>query len=538
VSSDVIQNSGSIHYGAVNPAAPAYPNNVTAGNTLIAVIGTGNSATVSSVTGGGTWAKAKGESDGGNAGDVEIWYCLSATGGATTLSITYSATPSSSATAVLLEIPPCSALDQTSGAQSTSGTSQAPGTLTPTVAGEFFIAGLNTNGNPVSAGVGMIGASDYIGDLNVAYQFKTNVDSSALSFGWTAVSAAWVSAGASFKIVTPRSAFVPSSTTAFISNENTTPSISVLQGTSVVGTIPMFGTDDNFNALSPDGTRLAQTVNHWTSGTFDVGALQVIDVKSLSGVAFAHITSGVGQDLVDVLYSGDGTKLYVTMSSTGKVYVYNASTLAEITTITTGSQCHRLALSPDGTVLYAANGTAGTISVISTATDTLTTTITVGANPWQPVFTPDGLHCYVPNGTDNTISVITVATNTVATTISTGAGSNPQGACISPDGTKLYVTYWTAGTVAVISTASNTITSSGLAVGTNPGVIEVSSDGLTALVSNNGASTVSVIATSGPTVTSTVTVGLNPNGITWVPGISLHYLPLLNTVAVMRASNW
>jgi len=84
----------------------------------------------------------------------------------------------------------------------------------------------------------------------------------------------------------------------------------------------------------------------------------------------------------------NGTSVYVaSYGSSGVVYGYDTTTLAETAATSVGSNPHSLAFSSDGSRLYVANygahggGIPGTVSVINTATNTVVDTITVGVNP-------------------------------------------------------------------------------------------------------------------------------------------------------------
>jgi hypothetical protein len=68
--------------GSSNPSTISL-SGVTAGNSLIlyAIYGGSGTPSVSSVTGGGTWAKVTGIDSTNLGADVELWWCKNATGG-------------------------------------------------------------------------------------------------------------------------------------------------------------------------------------------------------------------------------------------------------------------------------------------------------------------------------------------------------------------------------------------------------------------------------------------------------------------------
>lgn len=121
-----------------------FSSNVGAGHLLTLTGGCFNQLLITGVTGGGVWAKAQGVLlNSGGAGSAELWYCLNATGGATTVTVTLSAVPSNnfgqyaiaefSGTGWTFD----TSANTTNGASSVSATT--PG-LTPATAGELVVS--------------------------------------------------------------------------------------------------------------------------------------------------------------------------------------------------------------------------------------------------------------------------------------------------------------------------------------------------------------------------------------------------------------
>lgn len=135
-----------------------FSSNVTAGNLLIVNGGCFNEFLITGVTGGGTWLKAQGValSVGGGSGSAEIWYCLHATGGATTVTITLSASPTNNYGNYLISEWAAgtggswtydTSANTTNGASATAAPTP---TLTPAVSFELVVA-CGTFKNTVSA---------------------------------------------------------------------------------------------------------------------------------------------------------------------------------------------------------------------------------------------------------------------------------------------------------------------------------------------------------------------------------------------------
>lgn len=128
----------------------AFPSNVTAGSLLILAVCYDQGATVTGITGGGTWAIiGSRQNDSTNGQNAEIWYCANATGGATTPVIAYNSasTGFGGASLVIAEftgVLAASPLDtsNTAKAFATSSTSTDGNTsnnITPAASGELII---------------------------------------------------------------------------------------------------------------------------------------------------------------------------------------------------------------------------------------------------------------------------------------------------------------------------------------------------------------------------------------------------------------
>jgi YVTN family beta-propeller protein len=231
-----------------------------------------------------------------------------------------------------------------------------------------------------------------------------------------------------------------------------------------------------------------------------------------------------------------GGRLYVPTGTVLKTYAGSTnagSRMLQGSVGTGGSDATVAAVMPDGSRIYVTNSSSNNVGVIDTATNSLLTTVSVGGMPWGAAMTPDGSKVYVANRLDNTVSVIATASDTVVDTITVGA--TPWGVASNPAGTKVYVANSGANTVSVIGTASDTVIAT-VNVGTTPHWLAVTPDGTQVYVSNKAAGTVSVLDTGTDTVIHTVTVGSNPEGIGVLPDGTEVYVVNSNLSAASSLS--
>jgi hypothetical protein len=127
----------------------AFPGAVTAGNLLELAISYDAGATITTVTGGGTWVRAgTSQTDAGNGQKAERWYCLSATGGATT--VTWNGNPNGVGV-VIKEVSRSDAQSWTFdtantakafGSTSTTANAETSNSITPAAANEYLSASI------------------------------------------------------------------------------------------------------------------------------------------------------------------------------------------------------------------------------------------------------------------------------------------------------------------------------------------------------------------------------------------------------------
>ena len=140
-------------------------------------------------------------------------------------------------------------------------------------------------------------------------------------------------------------------------------------------------------AISPDGSEA------WVTLLGGSPSVEVYDLKS--GVRTAGIALG-RHGAVEVVFSSDGTRAYVSQMETASVYEIDVRKKVVIRRFDTESAWTKfLALSPDGTKLYASNWSGNDVSEIDLASGTATRRIPTVATPRGLFVTRDGKCLYV-----------------------------------------------------------------------------------------------------------------------------------------------
>lgn len=160
--------------------------------------------------------------------------------------------------------------------------------------------------------------------------------------------------------------------------------------------------------------------------------------------AQAVITGRVGDAFVypsplEVLYSANGTQLYVLCNESDEVRVLNAATGAAIKSIQVGHIPRGISLSPDGNRIFVTNTWDDTLSVIDTASLQVVATWPVGAEPSGVVEDRAGKHLFVANRISNDVAVLNAQSGAEEKRLAAGRGASYI--TPSPDGSRLYVTH-------------------------------------------------------------------------------------------------
>ena len=162
-------------------------------------------------------------------------------------------------------------------------------------------------------------------------------------------------------------------------------------------------------------------------------------------MAHASATTGrTGERLeyaspVEILFSPEGTRLYVLCQQSGQVRVLDAKSHAEIRRIGVGRVPRGFSLSPMGDRLFVANSWDDTISVIDTKTLEVVATWSAGAEPSSVVEDRTGKHLFVADRISNDVAVLDAQTGVEEKRLAAGRGASYI--TQAPNGSKLYVTH-------------------------------------------------------------------------------------------------
>jgi YVTN family beta-propeller protein len=142
---------------------------------------------------------------------------------------------------------------------------------------------------------------------------------------------------------------------------------------------------------------------------------------------------------VEILFSPDGSRLYVLCQGSDEVRVLNAADATEIRNIPVGHLPRSFSLSPDGARLFVTNTWDDTLSVIDTRALQVVNTWPVGAEPSGVQEDRSGKRLFVANRISSDVAVLDAASGEEQARLPAGRGASfitP-----SPDGARLYVTH-------------------------------------------------------------------------------------------------
>ena len=142
---------------------------------------------------------------------------------------------------------------------------------------------------------------------------------------------------------------------------------------------------------------------------------------------------------VEMLFSPDGSRLYVLCQQSRQVRVLDAKTHAEIKRVAVGQAPRGFSLSPRGDRLFVANSWDDTVSVIDTKSLVVLATWGVAAEPSSVVEDRAGKYLFVANRISNDVAVLDAQTGAEEKRLAAGRGASYI--TPSPDGSKLYVTH-------------------------------------------------------------------------------------------------
>ena len=215
----------------------------------------------------------------------------------------------------------------------------------------------------------------------------------------------------------------------------------------------------------------------------------------------------------NAIYSPDGKELWTSqMVESGKVLVYDATSLALQHTIPVGKEPAEITFSADGKMAFVANGMDNTVTAIDPVSKKVKATISVGEDPVGAWPGSDN-RMYVDNEHGKSISVINATTLQVEETIP--LGFTPAYATYREGTTpELWVTDTDNGKVHYFQRMNNAWMNHGnIPTGSGAHAVVFTRDGKKAYVTNQMAATVSVIDADTKKKTKDIPVGQKPNGI-------------------------
>ncbi|MGA7857596.1 MAG: beta-propeller fold lactonase family protein [Terracidiphilus sp.] len=158
----------------------------------------------------------------------------------------------------------------------------------------------------------------------------------------------------------------------------------------------------------------------------------------------AVLTSRTGAILkyaspIELLFSPDGTRLYVLCQQSGEVRVLDATTYVVIKNIPVGRVPRGFSLSPDASRLFVTNSWDDSLSVIDTGSLEVVATWPVGSEPSSVYEDRDEKHVFVANRISNDVAVLDAKTGAEEKRLAAGRGASYM--TPSSDGGRLYVTH-------------------------------------------------------------------------------------------------
>ena len=142
---------------------------------------------------------------------------------------------------------------------------------------------------------------------------------------------------------------------------------------------------------------------------------------------------------VELLFSPNGTRLYVLCQQSDEVRVLNATTYAPMKTIAVGHVPRGFSLSANGSRLFVANSWDDTVSVIDTHLLEVIATWPVRAEPSSVVEDRAGKYVFVADRISDDVAVLNAQTGAELKRLLAGRGASYM--TLAPDGSRLYVTH-------------------------------------------------------------------------------------------------
>jgi YVTN family beta-propeller protein len=182
--------------------------------------------------------------------------------------------------------------------------------------------------------------------------------------------------------------------------------------------------------------------NRQLAGYLCLALAACIGVAALCGtrsVAVRADENGEYASPEEILFSPDGTRIYVLCQQSAEVRVLDAATAKPLGKIAVGRQPRGFSLSADGQRMFVANSWDDTISVIDLSSLRVRAEWPVAAEPSGVVEDREGKHLFVANRISNDVAVLNAETGEEEKRLMAGRGASYL--TLSPDGARIYATH-------------------------------------------------------------------------------------------------
>jgi YVTN family beta-propeller protein len=228
-------------------------------------------------------------------------------------------------------------------------------------------------------------------------------------------------------------------------------------------------------AFTPDGKQLWVTL---------LGSRGVQVFDTATGALLDVIVMGTRGGAVEVIFTLDGMRAYVSQMETASVYEVDTQKRKVLRRFATGGNWTKiLALSPDEKTLYAANWVSNDVSVINVANGELIKKIPTVKTPRGVVITPDGKRMFIAGFDGGELQRIDLISGEKKIMLSTGGAMRHL--AIDETAKRIYADDMATGTAHSIDMEKETVTTLAK-TDAFPNSIDLSPGGKYLYVSNRG----------------------------------------------------
>jgi LPXTG-motif cell wall-anchored protein len=219
----------------------------------------------------------------------------------------------------------------------------------------------------------------------------------------------------------------------------------------VSSTVLTTGYAPTYSAYNPAGTIVAVANSGSSSENID-SSVDFIDVATNTVVSVTDVELTDAQGIV---WSPDGTKVYV-LNNSGGIVVIDAASQAIVGTLVSGVSAanYGLAITPNGQFLLTTDYNAGSSAIVDIAANTYTTITMSNTDGWFNVFvSPDGSKAYFMGyyGAVDVVDLTDPAYPVTATLQFENMSYGGISGCSSFDGATLFMADYNDGTPATVA---------------------------------------------------------------------------------------